>query len=73
MTRGEMRYFTLREAAEQLGLAPGTLRLQAEHGRIRASKIADRWVVTQAAIDSYRREHLRAGRQDQEGPTGSAT
>lgn len=55
----ETGYFSLREAADQLGLSPGTLRLQAEHGKLRATKVAGRWIVTQAAIDRYRHGHLR--------------
>jgi excisionase family DNA binding protein len=53
------RWLSLQEAAERLGLSAGTLRLQAERGKLRATKVANRWLVTLAEVERYRREHRR--------------
>lgn len=49
---------TLAEAGALLGLSPGTLNVQARRGRLRAKKIGDRWHVTPAEVERYRREVL---------------
>ena len=55
---------TLKEAASVLGIAPSTLRIQAEKGVLRARKVGRDWTVTPGEVDRYRREHLgRIGRR----------
>lgn len=49
---------SLREAAELLGLSPGTLNVQARRGRLRARKIGRDWRVTAAEVERYRRDVL---------------
>jgi hypothetical protein len=51
-----MKVMTLREAAEELGLAANTLRIQANHGVLKANKIGRDWVVTQREVERYRTE-----------------
>ena len=56
---------TLSEAAEVLGLHPGTLRLQIANGKLRARKVGPVWVVTSAEVERYRRESLgKPGRRE---------
>ena len=50
---------TLTEAAQSLGLAPSTLRRQAERRILRAVKRGRDWHVTPREVERYRREHLR--------------
>jgi excisionase family DNA binding protein len=45
---------TIAEAAELLELAPATLRLQAQRGRLRATKHGRDWWVTPAEVERYR-------------------
>ena len=52
-----MKYLTLAEAAAQLGLSPDTLRIQVNRGKLKAVKPARDWLVTQAEVDRYAREH----------------
>jgi hypothetical protein len=49
---------TLKEAAERLGLSPGTLNVQARRGRLRATKHGHIWWVAAAEVERYRREIL---------------
>jgi excisionase family DNA binding protein len=49
---------TIQEAAEKLGLADVTLRRQAVSGSLQAVKIGRDWLVTPAAVDAYRADHL---------------
>ena len=54
---------TLADAAEELGLAPVTLRSAIARGRLRARQFGKTWITTRAEVDRYRRESLgRAGR-----------
>lgn len=57
-----MADLTLRQAAAELGVDPGTLRVQAGKGVLRAKKVGPLWVVTQRELDRYRRRHLRPPR-----------
>ena len=55
---------TLREAAEQLGMTPDTLRQAIARGVLKATKIGESdnralWIVEQEEIDRYRAEHRR--------------
>jgi excisionase family DNA binding protein len=50
--------YSLAQAAELLGLSPGTLNVQARRGRLRARKIGDRWIVSAAEVERYRRDVL---------------
>lgn len=54
--------YTLREAAERLDMAPGTLRVQVHNGRLRATKvggIVPHWVVTEKELTRYGKESRR--------------
>lgn len=53
-----MRLLTLSQAAELLGLSPGTLRVQVERGALRARKLGTFWTVTPAEVERYRQDHL---------------
>jgi hypothetical protein len=48
----------LAAAADELGLAPVTLRAAVERGRFRARKFGNAWVTTTQEIERYRRENL---------------
>ncbi len=55
---------TLAQAAEQLGLAPSTLRRQIHNGALRATLIGKTWTVSPREVQRYRTEHLgRKGRR----------
>jgi excisionase family DNA binding protein len=59
-TDGE--WYTVSQAARELGLTPGTVRYLIAHGRIKARQITPRLnAVSAEEIARYRREHL--GRQ----------
>ena len=58
---------SLAEAAADLGIAPATLRHQAQVGHIRARNIGKTWITTRQEVDRYRAEHLgRVGRPSAE-------
>ena len=50
---------TLAEAAELLGLDPGSLRNQIANGKLRGKKIGRDWHVTPREVERYRRESKR--------------
>jgi excisionase family DNA binding protein len=50
--------YTLAEAAAMLGVAPGTLNVQARRGRLKAKKIGHFWTVSAAEVERYRRDVL---------------
>lgn len=50
---------TLREAADQLGVLPATLRQQIAHGKLRAEKRGRDWWVKPSEVERYRRENQR--------------
>ena len=61
------REWTLVQAAEQLQLAPATLRIQVGRGRLKARKVGNAWVVTQREVDLYRDTILgRPGRKQRD-------
>jgi excisionase family DNA binding protein len=45
---------TLAEAAKALGVAPSTLRHQIRLGKLRATKLARDWFVTDEEVERYR-------------------
>jgi excisionase family DNA binding protein len=47
---------TLIEAADLLGMQPGTLRQQIHNGRLRATKVGRDWHVTRHEVERYRAE-----------------
>lgn len=49
----------MKEAAELLGLAPGTLRLQIANGKLRAVKRGRDWWIVPKEVERYRQEHRR--------------
>ena len=50
---------TLTEAAEVLGIEPGTLRVQIHKGKLKARKVGRDWTVTPKEVERYRRESKR--------------
>jgi excisionase family DNA binding protein len=59
-----MTHLTLRQAADQLGISPDTLRQGIARGAIRGRKIGTIWTVTQREVDRYRLGSLgRSGRR----------
>lgn len=52
---------TLIEAAEVLGIDPGTLRVQIHNGKLRARKVGPIWTVTPKEVERYARENQRKG------------
>ena len=54
------RAVTLTEAAQVLGVDPGTLRVQIHNGKLKARKIGPIWTVTPKEVERYARENRRA-------------
>lgn len=52
---------TFSQAAESLGLATVTLRVQTQRGKLKATKVGSVWLVTKDEVERYRREHLGKG------------
>ena len=50
---------TLAQAAERLGVQPGTLRVQIAQGKLKAKKMGRDWLVTEREIERYARENKR--------------
>lgn len=50
---------TLTEAAERLGLAPSTLRVQLRNGKLRGVKRGRDWWITAGEVERYAAEHGR--------------
>jgi excisionase family DNA binding protein len=51
-------YYTTKEAADELGLAHGTMRDAVRRGVIAAKKVARRSLIPAAEVERYRAEHL---------------
>jgi hypothetical protein len=57
---------TLAEAAEDLGIAPVTLRAAVARGALSARKFGKTWVTTRLEVQRYRLEHLgQVGRRSE--------
>ena len=52
---------TLAQAAESLGLATVTLRVQIQREKLGATKVGSLWLVTADEVERYRRETLGKG------------
>jgi excisionase family DNA binding protein len=64
---------TLAGAAARLGLAPATLRHQAETGRLAAVKLGRDWLVTDSEVERYRAASLeRPGRRAHDASSRTA-
>ncbi len=50
---GEIRAYTLMELTRSLGVTTMTLRKYIKDGKLRARKMAGKWVVTEAALREY--------------------
>lgn len=50
---------TLAQAAQALGISHATLRWQIRNKKLRARKMGNLWVVTDAEVERYRQESLR--------------
>lgn len=57
MENGDDELLTIPEAAERLGLSPGTLAIQARKGVLRARKMGPIYVVTLGEVKRYEREN----------------
>ena len=62
---------TLAEAARLSGLAPHTLTLQAERGKLRARKVGHTWITTRYWLDAYVAAHARRSPRSPAGPRGA--
>ncbi len=58
---------TLTEAADQLHVAPSTLRHQARKGKLKVRRMGGRLFVSEAEVARYRTTSQRQGESD--GPT----
>lgn len=54
----DLDLMSLAEAAEDLELAPVSLRAAVARGTFRARKFGNTWVTTRAEVERYRREKL---------------
>jgi len=63
-----MALLTLVQAAEQLGVAPATLRAQIHRGKLRAQKLGRDWLVDNAEVERYRTDSLK--RREESSPRG---
>jgi excisionase family DNA binding protein len=54
---GDVEVFSVTEAAERIGIAPGTLRVQIHNGAVKAEKIGGRYLVTAEEVERYRSEN----------------
>jgi excisionase family DNA binding protein len=52
---------TLAQAAESLGLATVTLRVQIQRAKLNGTKVGSLWLVTADEVERYRRENLGKG------------
>ncbi len=52
------RAMTLREAAEELGVTAGALRVQIHNGRLRGKRVGPIWTIERREVERYRRESL---------------
>ena len=50
---------TITEAADVLGLAPSTLRLQVKLGKLKAHRMGGRWFVSAGEVARYAAENRR--------------
>ncbi len=57
MQIGEEEVLTIKQAAERLGVAPGTLSIQARKGRLRATLVGHTYMVLASEVERYRKEH----------------
>ncbi len=67
---GMSEYLTLTEAAEESGLAPATLRVQINRGRLAAVKRGRDWLVDATALFNYLESRDSRGRRS--GPYSTA-
>jgi excisionase family DNA binding protein len=67
MKIGDVEVLSITEAAARIGVAPVTLRLQIQHGALKAEKVGGRYLVTAtdlAAYDERRKEPRGFARPD---------
>jgi uncharacterized protein YuzE len=61
-------WLTLQDAAQESGLAPATLRVQLNHGRLKGKKRGRDWFVERAALLTYLESRSARGRPATSGP-----
>ena len=49
---------TLNQAADRLGLAASSLRVQIRNGKLRGRKVGTTWTVSKREVERYRAESL---------------
>jgi uncharacterized protein YuzE len=64
-----VQYLTLAEAAKESGLSPTTLRVQINHGRLKAVKRGRDWFVDSATLLNYLESREPRGRPPKAGRT----
>jgi excisionase family DNA binding protein len=57
MRIGDEEVLTIKQAAERLGVAPGTLSIQARKGSLHATLVGKTYLVTASEVERYRSEH----------------
>ncbi len=57
MEMGDDELLTLAQAAERIGISPGTLVIQARKGVLKARKMGNLYLVTLAEVRRYEREN----------------
>lgn len=68
-----VQYLTLAEAAKESGLAPATLRVQINHGRLKAVKRGRDWFVDTTALLNYLESREPRGRPAKAGKARRGT
>ena len=68
----EQGWLTTAEAAQQLGLSQETIKGAIFHGKLKAVKVSRINMVTPAALEEYRREHLGKRGWDKRRASGYA-
>lgn len=53
------KLITIAEAASRIGVAHGTLTIQARRGKLKAKKMGRDWYVSEAEVDRYGKENRR--------------
>lgn len=53
MKIGDVEVLSITEAAARIGVAPVTLRLQIQHGALKAEKVGGRYLVTASDLADY--------------------
>ncbi len=61
---GELKLYSLKELSKSLGITAFTLRTYIRQGKLRASKIGTKWLVTEDALREYFKEETRESKKE---------